>query len=245
MSARISALRVDATDPDLLARFWAEALDTELEPGPDDGVTLAPARDGSGLRVRIVPGAGPKVGQNRVHLDLTSRSATEQDDTVTRLLALGGRPADVGQSPEETHVVLADPEGNELCVLAPGNRFLAGAGRLGALNCDGLRATGTFWSDALGWPLVWDQDGETAIRERPGTGFLITWSGPPLIPRSGPNRWALDLAPGPDEAVDALVARLAALGATVGGTDPRDPGAILLTDPDGNELRVVGGAVPG
>lgn len=241
MSAHIAALRYDASDPDVLARFWAEALQTDLEPTPGEGVTLAPAADGSGLRVRFVPGAAPKAGPNRVHLDLTSRSATEQDDTVTRLLALGGRPADVGQGPEETHVVLADPEGNELCVLAPGNRFLAGSGRLGAVNCDGLRATGRFWSDALGWPLVWDQDGETAVRERPGTGFLVTWSGPPLIPKQGPNRLGLDLAPDRGDDVDRLIAELSALGATLVGTDPRDGDATLLTDPDGNELRVVPG----
>lgn len=237
MPARLAALRIDATDPDRLARFWAEALGTRVAPDADDA--LAPAADGSGLAVRFVAGAPPKSGRNRVHLDLTTTSVADQHDSVARLVDLGARPVDLGQLPEEGHVVLADPEGNELCVLAPGNRFLAGAGRLGAVNCDGLRATGAFWSAALGWPLVWDQDGETAIRARPGTGFLVTWSGPPLIPKRVRNRLGLDLAPGAGEDRARTVADLESLGATLVGADPRDPAAVLLTDPDGNELRVV------
>lgn len=235
MPARLVALRLDATDPDRLAPFWAEALGTIVEP---DGSALAPAADGSGLAVRFVAGAPGKSRQNRVHLDLTTTSASDRHDSVARLLELGARPVDVGQRPEEDHVVLADPESNEFCVLAPGNRFLAGAGRLGAVNCDGRRATGRFWSEALGWPLVWDQDEETAIRAPAGTGFLITWSGPPLIPKRGRNRLGLDLAPGPGDDVGRTVAGLESLGATLVGRDPRDPDAIVLTDPDGNELRV-------
>ena len=71
--------------------------------------------------------------------------------------------------------MLADPEGNELCIIEPGNSFLAGCGRLGSITCDGSREVGSFWSAALGWPLVWDQDGETAVRAPDGTGPFITW----------------------------------------------------------------------
>ena len=93
------------------------------------------------------------------------------------------------------HVVLADPEGNEFCVIEPGNNFLAGSGRIGAINCDGTKETGYFSSEALGWPLVWNQDEETAIRAPDGTGPLITWSGPPLLPKTTKNRLHLDIAP--------------------------------------------------
>ena len=61
-------------------------------------------------------------------------------------------------------MVLADPEGNEFCVIEPGNNFLADCGFIGALAGDGSQEVGYFWSEALGWPLVWDQDQETAIR---------------------------------------------------------------------------------
>ena len=111
---------------------------------------------------------------------------------MARALALGGRHLDVGQLPEEEHVVLADPEGNEFCVIEPGNSFLADCGFIGALSCDGSQATGYFWSEALGWPLVWDQDEETAIRS-PHGGPKITWGGPPLNPKTGKDR--LHLAP--------------------------------------------------
>ena len=99
-----------------------------------------------------------------MHFDLTSTSLEDQQQTVARALELGGRHIDVGQRPEEGHVVLADPEGNEFCVIEPGNNFLADCGFIGALACDGSQEVGYFWSEALGWPLVWDQDQETAIQ---------------------------------------------------------------------------------
>ena len=101
-----------------------------------------------------------------MHFDLTSTSLEDQQETVARALGLGARHIDVGQLPEEEHVVLADPEGNEFCVIEPGNNFLADCGFIGALSSDGSREVGCFWSGALGWPLVWDQDEETAIRRR-------------------------------------------------------------------------------
>jgi hypothetical protein len=137
----------------------------------------------------------------------------------------------VGQGPDDTHVVLADPGGNELCVIEPGNNYLAGTGFLGEVSCDGTRDVGLFWRDALGWPLVWDQDEETAIQS-PDGGTKLSWGGPPVAPKHGRNRQRFDLA-APD--VPAEVRRLVALGATVLG-DPDD--GVELADPDGNELLV-------
>ena len=110
------------------------------------------------------------------------------------MVELGARHIDIGQGPDDEHVVLADPEGNEFCIIEPDNTFLAGCGRLGSITCDGTREVGYFWSEALGWPLVWDQDEETAIRAPDGTGPFITW-GPPLAPKIGKNRLHLDIAP--------------------------------------------------
>ena len=76
-------------------------------------------------------------------------------------------------------MVLADPDGNEFCVIEAGNKFLAGTGFIGALACDGTQEVGYFWSKALRWPLVWDQDQETAIQS-PNGGTKITWGGPPV-----------------------------------------------------------------
>jgi predicted enzyme related to lactoylglutathione lyase len=229
--ARLIALTVAATDPAGLARFWAGVLGWEPA---DDGHTLLPTDD-TGFWLRFLPSQEPKTAQNRMHVDLTSTSLEDQRRTVARALGLGARHLDVGQRPEEGHVVLGDPEGNEFCVLEPGNSFLADCGFFGALSCDGSQAVGYFWSEALAWPLVWDQDQETAIRS-PHGGPKITWGGPPLMPRRGRDRLHLDVA-----AVDGdqagEVARLVSLGAT--RIDADRGGTVLMTDPDGNEFCVL------
>ncbi|QYG95188.1 VOC family protein [Iamia sp. SCSIO 61187] len=234
-AARLVALSVDAQDPLRLARVWAAALRWEVGAATDDEVGLVPT-DGTRFGIVFRRVAEPKVGKSRIHLDLTTSSLDDQRDSVAQLVALGARPIDIGQRPDEEHVVLADPEGNELCLIEPGNSFLAGCDRLGALSCDGTRAVGLFWSAALGWPLVWDQDEETAIRDPDGTGPLITWGGLPLPPKVGRNRLRLDIAPTDGTDQRAEVDRLVALGATPADIGHRPAGGVGLTDPDGNEL---------
>ena len=185
MTLQLHALCWDANDPLRLARFWGGILGRELADDAD-GVALLP-NDDTGFRIRFQPTQEPKVGQNQMHLHLTSTSLQDQQQTVARALALGARHIDVGQRPEEGHVVLADPEDNEFCVIEPGNSFLADCGFLGELACDGSQQVGYFWTKALGWPLVWDQDEETAIQS-PGGGTKIAWGGPPLAPKTGKNR---------------------------------------------------------
>ena len=230
MPCRLDALVVDAADPAALAVFWAGVLGWDIA---GDGVSLVPTDD-TGFGLRFVAAGEPKVVQNRMHPDLTSSSLEAQRATVERALALGGRHVDVGQRGDEGHVVLGDPEGNEFCVIEPGNRFLAGCGFLGALACDGSQAVGYFWSEALGWPLVWDQDEETAIRS-PHGGPKITWGGPPLDPKVGRSRLRFDLRADGDPAAE--VERLISLGATRLG--PADGGRVELADPDGGEFAVL------
>ncbi|WP_353889966.1 VOC family protein, partial [uncultured Arsenicicoccus sp.] len=79
---------------------------------------------------------------DRLHLHLISADAVEQRTIVGRVIRLGGDHLDVGQRPEERHVVLVDPKGNALCVIAPGNAFLVGCGPLGEVACDGSRRVG-------------------------------------------------------------------------------------------------------
>ena len=114
-----------------------------------------------------------------MHFDLTSSSVEAQEKAVARALELGGRHLDIGQLPDIDHVVLADPDGNEFCVIEPWNNFLANTAAIGAVSSDGTQAVGYFWSEALGWPLVWDQDEETAIQSPQG-GTKISWGGPPV-----------------------------------------------------------------
>jgi hypothetical protein len=185
------------------------------------------------------PRANEKAGQNRIHIDLTTTSLDDQNDTVAGLLAIGATHVDIGQDPNEAHVVLADPEGNEFCVIEPSNRFLANCPRLGAVNCDGTRNLGCFYGEALGWPLVWDQDEETAIQAPDGSGPKITWSGPPLMPKLGRERFHFHLASTSPTSAHATLDRILALGATRLDVGDACPGAIALSDVDGNQICLV------
>jgi catechol 2,3-dioxygenase-like lactoylglutathione lyase family enzyme len=233
MSLRTLTVTFDAYDPARLARFWADMLGREVV--EEAGAALVPGDD-SQLGLRFVVGRVEKTGlSRRMHLHLTSASLAGQQHLVTTALGLGGGHLDVGQRPEEGHVVLADPEGNEFCVIEPGNSFLAGCGLLGEIACDGTREVGLFWSEALGWPLVWDQDQETAIQS-PHGGTKVAWGGPPVAPKAGRNPQRFDLAvAGGDQ--QAETERLVSLGATrIEAAD----GAVTLADPDGNEFCVRG-----
>jgi predicted enzyme related to lactoylglutathione lyase len=234
MTSQLIALGFDANDPARLARFWAGVLGREIA---EDGVTLLPGDD-TEFEVRFLPTEAPKTQPNQMHFDLTSKSFEDQQATVARALELGGRHLDIGQLPEETHVVLADPEGNEFCVIEGGNNFLADTGVIGALSSDGSQAVGYFWSQALGWPLVWDQDEETAIQS-PRGGSKISWGGPPIRPKTAKNRLHLDIAPPAGSDQEAEVDRLVSLGAKRSETSPGEEGAIPMTDPDGNEFCVL------
>ena len=237
MTTHLSALCFDANDPRRLARFWAGLLGWDTGSGPQDGIVLSP-RDDTGFAIRFLPSQQQKTAQNQMHFDLTSASLADQRQTVARALGLGARHIDIGQRPEEGHVVLADPEGNEFCVIEPGNAFLADCGFIGALACEGSQEAGYFWSEALGWPLVWDQDQETAIRS-PRGGPKITWGGPPLTPKTGKYRLHFDLAPAVPGDQMAEVERLIALGAARADIGQGDADWVVMADPDGHEFCVL------
>ena len=228
MSSTLVAVTFDARDPAGLASFWGSLLDRQVV--HEASGALLPAED-TQVGLRFVAASTEKSGRNRLHLHLTSTSLEDQRRTVATALSLGGRHLDVGQLPEEEHVVLGDPAGNEFCVIEPGNSFLAGCGYLGEVSCDGSREVGLFWRDALGWSLVWDRDEETAVQS-PAGGTKVSWGGPPVSPKQTRNRQRLDLA-ATDPARE--VARLVALGATRLGD--RD-GSVEFADPDGNEFCV-------
>jgi hypothetical protein len=237
MTCELVALCFDAKDPLRVARFWAGVLSWEIADDPLAGVALLPSDDTS-FRFRFVASHEKPAGPELVHFHLTSTSLQDQQRTVARLLGLGARHIDLGQRPEEGHVVLADPEGSLLCVIEPGNRFLADCGFFAEASCEGSQGVGYFWSEALGWPLVWDQNQETAIRAPDGGGPKISWGGPPLTPKTGKNRVHFDLAVPAGGDQQAEVERLVSLGATRVDIGQGEVSWEVMADPDGHEFCV-------
>ena len=113
MSSVLSEIVLAVNDLPAQARFWSAVL--ELPAEFDDGVAeiLLP----TGVSFLLVPVPEPKTVQDRMHLDLSPRGC-EQAEEVARVEALGARRVDVGQGPDVSWVVLADPEGNEFCILS-------------------------------------------------------------------------------------------------------------------------------
>ena len=239
MTANLVAVTFDANDPAVLARFWAGVLGRELVDDPDDPdlFVLLPSND-TEFRIEFAPTRSRRPGPTRCTSTWRASRLEEQQATVARVLELGGRHIDIGQGPDADHVVMADPEGNEFCVIEAGNNFLADTGFIGALSSDGTQQVGYFWSKALGWPLVWDQDEETAIQS-PHGGSKISWGGPPVAPKTGKNRLHLDLAPPADGDQDAEVERLVSLGAKRIDIGQGDVSWEVMADPDGNEFCVL------
>ncbi len=114
MTSRIASLCIDAVEPELVAVFWCAVLGWQVLER-DDGVICIGPDDGSS-HIDVLPVPTAKGGKNRLHLDLRADGSTTAVE-LERLLGLGARRVDVGQGPDVTWVVLADPEGNEFCLL--------------------------------------------------------------------------------------------------------------------------------
>jgi hypothetical protein len=123
----IAQWTIDARNVPVLAEFWAQALGYRAEVGDDGFARLYPPEDApaGSPTVWLQPTDDPKTSKNRVHPDLPPGPDGQQSE-VDRLLGLGARHVDVGQSDSESFVVLADPEGNEFCVLDGERRRTAG-----------------------------------------------------------------------------------------------------------------------
>src|SRR4051794_6561369 len=196
MSARLVSLCFDANDPLRVARFWASALGWEIDDESDEEIGVLPT-DGTPFPLLFLPVPEPKGGKNRLHLDLVSESSEHQSELVDRLIALGAQRVDIGQG-DVAWVVMADPEGNEFCVVVRGD-FLATTDLVGAVVFEPAGpVVGRFWSEAVGWPIVYDEDGDTAIRAPGGRGPFVTFGPPTGSVKTGKNRLHFDVAPPAD-----------------------------------------------
>ncbi|MFC4003313.1 VOC family protein [Prauserella oleivorans] len=124
MTSKFTELAIDCADPHGLARFWCAVLGYEVQDQEDEIVTIGSPTvpEGRNRRGPVPPTLTfarvpeGKTAKNRLHIDVNPTDR-EQHDEVARLLDLGARHVDVGQG-QQSWVVLADPEGNEFCVLA-------------------------------------------------------------------------------------------------------------------------------
>jgi catechol 2,3-dioxygenase-like lactoylglutathione lyase family enzyme len=118
MACRLSELVLDCRDPETLARFWSEVLGYRELSREDGAIEIGPEAGFGGLAPTLVlsPSSDPTPGKLRLHIDVNPTDR-DQDAELQRLLDLGAVPADVGQTGEENWHVLADPEGNEFCLL--------------------------------------------------------------------------------------------------------------------------------
>jgi predicted enzyme related to lactoylglutathione lyase len=114
MGSSVYTVTIDCADPRSLASFWEQVLDYRRTYDEDDEVVIEP-RDGSGNALLFGKVSDPKNVKNRIHLDL---NPTDQAAEVERVKGLGATDVDIGQR-DVPWVVLADPEGNEFCILTP------------------------------------------------------------------------------------------------------------------------------
>ncbi|SEP33328.1 hypothetical protein SAMN04489732_106121 [Amycolatopsis saalfeldensis] len=180
----------------------------------------------------------PKAAKNRVHLDLASTSPEHQAALVERALGLGARRRDLGQG-DVPWVVLADPEGNEFCVLEP-RAVYAGSGAVAAIVVDSgepARLAG-FWSVLVGWPVYSAEEVIVGLRAPSGRGPRLEFLRS-AEDKVGKNRLHLDVAPAAGEDHAAAVAQVIAAGAVRADIGQGDTPWAVLADPEGNEFCVL------
>jgi predicted enzyme related to lactoylglutathione lyase len=236
-------VNVKAVDHSAVGRFWAEALGwSAYSPGvttyvgPAGGLVWP---DPVGVGIDVVPVPEPKTAtKNRVHLDLATTSVAHQAELTARLKALGATPADVGQG-EVPWTVLADPEGNEFCVLEPRERY-RDSGPIAAVvvDCEDPHAMARFWGEAVDWILHEVTDGQAVLRSAKGAGPYLEFVRTPDV-KTVPDRVHLDLLPYAGDDKAAEVARLRSLGATDLDLGQGDVPWTCLADPEGHEFCVL------
>jgi hypothetical protein len=118
MACRFTELSVDCRDPESLAAFWSAVLGYRELSREEGAIEIGPADGFGGAEPTLVfaPVDVPTPGKNRLHLDLNATDR-DQEAELQRLLDLGAKPAEVGQTGDQSWHVLADPEGNVFCLL--------------------------------------------------------------------------------------------------------------------------------
>ncbi|MFI5963317.1 VOC family protein [Streptomyces asoensis] len=248
MALRPVQVNIKALDGRAVGRFWAQALGWSAFGA---GVTtyVGPAVAGAArgfdwpdpvfLGIDVVPVPEAKTpAKNRVHLDLATTSAAHHEELVARLRALGATPVDVGQG-DVPWTVLADPEGNEFCVLEP-REVYRDTGPVAAVvvDCVDPRDMARFWGAATNWTPLDVSDDHATFRSPGGGGPHLEFLRTPGV-KTVPDRLHLDLLPCPGDDRAAEVDRLRALGATDLDLGQGDVPWTCLADPEDHEFCVL------
>ena len=123
MAVQLHHIVIDAHDLPRLARFWCDALGWRILSEREREIVIGTAETAP-VGICFMPSPDEKVVKNRVHLDLTC-GAEEREAEIERIIALGACRVDIGQTGNESWTVLADPEGNEFCVVRPKTTLIA------------------------------------------------------------------------------------------------------------------------
>jgi hypothetical protein len=254
MPTRLDSVVIDTPNPVGLAAWWSLALGwapPEPDPAGDPDEVVVRPRDGEpGLDLVFGRASDVVRIKNRVHLDLASQSLRDQCDLGERLRAAGARQVDIGQG-DVPWIVLADPDGNEFCVLEPRDRYRA-AGSVAAIVVDAEDppSLAQFWATATGWRVTDSGPAGAALHPTADPNGSARAAGPYLefVPVPEPhlvkNRLHLDVRPEPGSDQPVEVARLIGLGARrieIGQSSAPagEVSWVVLADPERNEFCVL------
>jgi predicted enzyme related to lactoylglutathione lyase len=236
MPTRFTHIVVDCAEMRPTAQFWSTLLGWPITFEDDEELYI----EGEYMGIVFGEVPEPKTVKNRVHLDLASSSPEQQQEIVDRALELGARRVDIGQG-DTPFVVLADPEGNEFCVLDPRPSYSYDeTGPVAAIvqDCADPAAIAPLWSAALGRPIDRQSESFVAMRLADGRGPWLALVRNP-DPKTLKNRVHIDVAPYAADDQDAEVERLIALGAYRIDIGQGDVPWECLADPEGNEVCVL------
>jgi hypothetical protein len=228
-----------ARDDAALGRFWAAALGWDAASEGTGATSVKPAGfawpDPATVCVDVIAVPDPGTVKDRVHLELATTSAAHHAELVARLEDLGATAIDV----DLPWTVLADPEGNEFCVLEP-REIYRDAGPIAAVvvDCADPPAMARFWGAAMDWTVHQVTGDHALLRTARGVGPYLEFLRTPHL-KDVRHRVHLDLAPYPGDDHAAEVARLEALGAAPSDVGQGDVAWKVLADPEGNEFCVL------
>ncbi|MDG4808763.1 VOC family protein [Micromonospora sp. WMMD1120] len=241
MATRLVQINMKAQDESALGGFWAQVLGWEVSSEGPGVINLEPEGfvypDPVAVCIDLVASSEPKAVKNRVHVDLATTSQAHQAEVVARLIDLGATPADVGQG-DVPWTVLADPEGNEFCVLEP-RPVYQDTGPIAAVvvDCADPRTMARFWGAAMDWTVHKVTDRGAMLRSAKGVGPYLEFIRTDDV-KTVWNRVHLDVRPYPGDDLAAEADRLQALGASAVDL-PGEMRWRVLADPEGNEFCVL------